>query len=56
MQAELLKLIENVDVISFDVFDTLLLRSYLGQEDWWRDVGKKLELRVGVGEVEGLKG
>jgi len=38
MPAELLKLIENFDVISFDVFDTLLLRPYLGQEDMWRDV------------------
>jgi len=49
MVAELLKLIEDFDVISFDVFDTLLLRPYLGQEDLWRDVGK-VEVKGGGGQ------
>jgi len=43
MQPELLKLIENFDVVSFDVLDALMVRPCLGQEDLWRDVG---ELRV----------
>lgn len=38
---ELKSAIENFDVISFDVFDTLLLRSYLTQEDLWQDLGRR---------------
>jgi len=39
MPAELLKLIENFDVISFDVFDTLLLRPYLKPTDLFAKIG-----------------
>lgn len=39
MTQELKLAIEKFEVISFDVFDTLLLRPYLTQEDLWRDVG-----------------
>lgn len=37
----LLQVISDFDVISFDVFDTLLLRSYLTQEDLWLDLGRR---------------
>lgn len=33
--------IQAFDVISFDVFDTLVFRSYLTQEDLWRDLGRR---------------
>lgn len=45
---ELKSTIENFDVISFDVFDTLLLRPYLTQEDLWLDLG-----RCELGEKDG---
>ena len=37
----LLNLLSDFDVISFDVFDTLLLRPYLTQEDLWLDLGRR---------------
>lgn len=41
MIAGLLDLLSSFDVISFDVFDTLLLRPYLAQEDLWFDLGRR---------------
>ena len=38
---ELKSIIDKFDVISFDVFDTLLLRPYLTQEDLWFDLGRR---------------
>ena len=35
------QVISSFDVISFDVFDTLLLRPYLTQEDLWLDLGRR---------------
>lgn len=49
MSAQLLKNLTNFDVISFDVFDTLLLRPYLAQEDLWLDLGQKE-----LGEKDGM--
>jgi len=39
MQAELLKLIDDFEVVSFDVFDTLLLRPYLKPADLFAKIG-----------------
>ena len=38
MDAEFLKILKQFDVISFDVFDTLLLRSFVKPVDVWRDI------------------
>lgn len=38
---DLNSMIEKFDVISFDVFDTLLMRPYLTQEDLWLDFGRR---------------
>ncbi len=38
MFGELIKLIPQFDVISFDIFDTLLLRTYVNPQDLWRDI------------------
>ena len=40
---ELLKLIPSFDVISFDIFDTLLLRTYVKPMDIWRDIEEREE-------------
>ena len=37
----LIDLLSHMDVVSFDVFDTLVFRSYLTQEDLWRDLGRR---------------
>lgn len=50
MNADLKSLIEKFDVVSFDVFDTLLLRPYLTQEDLWLDLGRRE-----LGERDGAK-
>ena len=41
MVKELIDLLSHMDVVSFDVFDTLVFRSYLTQEDLWRDLGRR---------------
>lgn len=41
MTDRLSALLPAFDVISFDVFDTLLLRPYLTQEDLWLDLGRR---------------
>ena len=41
MMEELKSIIEKFNVISFDVFDTLLIRPYLTQEDLWLDLGRR---------------
>ena len=41
MNAELLKILPQFDVISFDIFDTLLLRSVLNPQDVWRMVEER---------------
>lgn len=41
MKEEHKPILEGFDVISFDVFDTLLLRPYLTQEDLWLDLGRR---------------
>lgn len=38
MQPDLLKILPQFDVISFDIFDTLLLRPYLNQVDLWAEI------------------
>ena len=38
MLNELLKIIPEFDVISFDIFDTLLLRTYFTPSDLWKDM------------------
>ena len=35
-----LRRIENYDVVSFDIFDTLLMRPYANPSDLWMSVGK----------------
>ena len=41
MMEELKSIIEKFNVISFDIFDTLLIRPYLTQEDLWLDLGRR---------------
>lgn len=40
MNADLMRQLAFCDIVSFDVFDTLLLRPYLTQEDLWLDLGR----------------
>ena len=46
-----LKILLQFDVISFDIFDTLLLRPLMNPQDVWRN-----DRRRGSGVLEGLKG
>lgn len=41
---ELKSMIDKFDVISFDVFDTLLLRPYLKPNDLWRDLERRIKV------------
>ena len=41
MLKEILKILSDFDIISFDIFDTLLLRTYYAPKDLWQDMEER---------------
>lgn len=49
MQTDLIKLLPHFDVISFDIFDTLLVRNVLNPKDVWRIMSSSEEFEFEKG-------